>query len=152
MSDRQSLAAAVAALGGIQVLKSCAGCRGVFARTARAQLYCSAECKPARPAPPAGRVPCPTCGAEFVRTCNAHRYCSPGCRESWSAEYLRRRTDDRRGRPPRRRGRLKDGEKRATATALREEGLTLSAIGERMGISRQRVHQLLTTRDFPLPA
>lgn len=147
MSDRQSLAAAVAARGGTRVLKSCAGCRRVFVRTARAQLYCSAGCKPGRPVPTADRLPCPTCGTAFVKTCNAHRYCSPGCRESGTAEYYQRRAVEQRGYPLGPRGRPKDEGKQAAATALRDAGLTLSVIGARMGISRQRVHQLLTTRD-----
>ena len=147
MSTRKSFAAAVAALGGTRSLKSCTSCLKVFVPTALAQQYCSARCEPTWPAHPDDRRACPTCGTTFTRTCNPHRYCSPGCRESWSREYERLRADQRRGGPPGPRGRRKDGAKRATATALRDEGLTLAAIGERLGLSRQRVHQLLTSRD-----
>lgn len=37
----------------------------------------------------------------------------------------------------------RSAERRKTALALRVEGLTLAAIGERLGVSRQRAHQIL---------
>lgn len=37
----------------------------------------------------------------------------------------------------------RSAERRKTALALRVEGLTLEAIGQRLGVSRQRAHQIL---------
>ena len=97
----------------------------------------------APPTSPDGRRKCITCGSPFTRSGRAQRYCSVGCRRSEWPEYqkqrsLKRRTTDAgvRGRPP-------DLARRAQARELRDAGLTLAAIGARMGITRQAVHVLL---------
>ncbi|MBN9521061.1 hypothetical protein J0H58_21510 [bacterium] len=152
MSARQTLAAVVAAMPGVRTLKSCKSCLKAFTPTSRNQRYCSAACKPTRLLYPDGRRTCPTCGTQFTRTSVAHRHCSVGCRGSESPEYVRRQAVARRPHPAGPGSRPPDLEKRATATALRKEGLTLAAIGGRMGITRQRVHQLLTTARHECPA
>jgi hypothetical protein len=50
------------------------------------------------------------------------------------------------------RGRRATTERRQRAAALRAEGLTLAQIGQRLGISRQAVHQLLNGGPAPLSA
>ena len=87
---------------------------------------------------------CVTCGLTFTRSGLAQRYCSPACRVSNSPEYKTWKTAERRPpKPGAKRIQKRQAKRLATALALRAAGLTLKAIGEKMGLTKQRVHQVL---------
>ncbi len=84
-----------------------------------------------------------------MRRGRAQRYCSVRCRASYGP-YSSRKNAPESCRP-----RVKSPavlERRAKAIALRAAGLTLKAIGEQLGVTKERVRMLLVSVPHPMPS
>lgn len=135
--------------------RKCVTCGTEFVRLGRAHRYCTVACRASHipgsdpPAPGGSHAgsmseprACRTCGKEFVRSGRAHRFCSVACRASHGTVYTYKRSAE--PRKPRAKSPAVV-ERLAKALALRTAGLTYRAIGEQLGVSKQRVQQILAS-------
>jgi hypothetical protein len=93
---------------------------------------------------------CETCYRKFTPTGRAHRFCTPSCRPSAWLESSRLKYLEQQGGTLKVCGKKPNPDRWAMAHALRATGLTLAAVGLKMGVTRQAVH-LMLAKPLPVP-